>query len=176
MKTETDSAFAAFQQQVAVAQEMSEALLEGVEGMEHVWLEQTREMLDEQLKFFQAAAALRDAKGLATLHAAFFSQPPKDIFKAQQQLLNTMTETQTKISDVLGKHMAQLKTEAKPLWAADKGDKAVGPAGAFYSIWNKMFQDTMELASLGMKIRPPALSNPGKLLADRKEGAHVKQK
>lgn len=176
MKTETDGALAAYQQQMAVAQEMSEALLEGVDGMEHVWLEQARGMLEEQLKFFQAAIALRDPQGLAALHTTFFSHPPKELFKTQQQLLNTITETQTKISDALGKHMARLKTEAKPLWTADTEGKGKGPAGAFYSVWSKMLQDSVELASLGMKALPPATSTPGNLLVSKKEAAHAKQK
>lgn len=176
MKTETDGALAAYQQQMAVAQEMSEALIEGVESMEHIWLEQTREMFEAQSKFFHAAIALRDPQGLAALHASFFSHSPKDIFKSQQQLLNTMTETQAKISDVLGKHMARMKTEVKPLWAANTEGNAAGSAGSFYSVWSKVFQDTMELANLGMKTLPLAISSPSNRPAGKNEGSQAKQK
>lgn len=176
MKIETDGAFASYKQQLAMAEEVSEALLAGVGGMEHAWFEQTREMLDAQSKLFQAAMTVRDPWELVALQTAFFSRPPKDLLETQQQFLSAATETQTKISNALGKHMARLKAENKPLWTANSAGDSTSPTEMFYSIWNKMFQNAVEFASIGIKTLPPAMSNFGNLLAAKNEAAHAKQK
>lgn len=109
MKTETDTALDAYQQQLVVTREISEAFFEGAGRIENVWLEQTGRILDEQLKFFRATAAVQDPQGLATLHSAFFSQSPNELLKAQQQILNVVTDTQTRISKILSKNASTLK-------------------------------------------------------------------
>ncbi|WP_353148864.1 phasin family protein [Pollutimonas bauzanensis] len=109
MKTETDTALDAYQQQLVVTREISEAFFEGAGRIENVWLEQTGRILDEQLKFFRAAAAVQDPQGLAALHSAFFSQSPNDLIKAQQQILNVVTDTQTRISKILSNNASLLK-------------------------------------------------------------------
>jgi hypothetical protein len=176
MKIETDGAFASCKQQLAVAEEVSEALLAGVGGMEHAWFEQTREMLDAELKLFQAAMTLRDPWELVALQTAFFSRPPKDLLETQQQFLNAATETQTKISNALGKHMARLKAESKPLRTTSVEGDSTNPTEMLYSIWNRMFQNAAEFASIGMKTLPPAMANLGNPLLAKNEAAHAKQK
>lgn len=176
MKAETDGAVATYQDRMAVVQEVSEALLEGVERMEHVWLEQTRKVIEGQSEFCQAALTLRDPQGLAALYAAFFSRSPRGIFESQQQILDMMTEMQTKISDALGKHMARVKMESEPSRVANTEGKAGGSADSFHSAWNKAFQDAIELASLGMGALPLGVPNHSNPPAGKKRGARATRK
>jgi hypothetical protein len=174
MKTETDGILDAYQQQIVAARDVSEAFFEGTGRIENVLLEQTRRAFEEQLKFFQATAAVRDPQGLAAVHSAFFSHSPEDLIKAQRQILDVVIETQTKICDTVGKNMSALKVGAKPLWAASATNNPDGSAGALYSAWHKTFQDTVELASLGIKALPLSMPGSSNTSISRKESAHAK--
>lgn len=176
MKVETNNIPDAYQQQIATMREISEAFLEGTGRMENMWLEQTRKIFKEQLKFFHATTAIREPKELAALHSAFFSHSPEELIKAQQQILSVVTETQTKINEVLSKHIGTLKIEDKSLRGAmNTTGGATGLAETCYSAWHKAFQDTMELASLGAKALPLSAPEPSNTPPTSKKGsAHAK--
>lgn len=172
MKTETEGILDTYQQQIEATREVSEALFEGTSRIENVLLEQARKAFEEQLKFFQATAAVRDPQGLAAIHSAFFSHSPEDIIKAQRQILDVIGETQSKIFDAVGKHMSMPKTGGKPLWATQAISNADGSAEALYSAWQKVFQNAIDLTNLGVKALP--LSDADS--ASKKEASNTKQK
>ena len=174
MKIETDNALDAYQQQIAATREISEAFLECTGRIENMWLEQTRKIFEEQLKFFHATTAVREPQGLAALHSDFFSHSLKDLIKAQQQILSMVTEMRTKISEAFSKHVSTLKTEGKSLWwATNTTNSATDLVGTCYSVWHKAFQDTMELARLGAKVLPLSMPESSNTPTRKKGSVNV---
>lgn len=172
MKTETEGILGAYQQQIEATREVSEALFEGTSRLENVLLEQTRKAFEEQLKFFQATAAVRDPQGLAAIHSAFFSHSPEDLIKSQRKILDVIVEIQSKICDAMGKHMSMPKIEGKPFWATKAINNADGSTETLYSAWHKVFQDAIDLTTIGVKALP--LSVPDSV--SKKEASYTKQK
>jgi hypothetical protein len=175
MKIETDGPFAAYKERLSVAEEVSEALLEGMGGIQHAWFEQSREVLDAQLNLLQAATALRDPQQLLSVQAAVLTRPPKDLLELQRRFLAIATETQTKISVALGKHMARLKTETAPSLVANTERDVAGPTEMLYSGWNRMLQNAAQFASLGAKAFPPSVSSARDFSAGKNEISHAKR-
>ncbi|NYT64252.1 phasin family protein [Alcaligenaceae bacterium] len=175
MKTEKNTVLDAHQQQLAVRREISEVFFEGAGRIESVWLEQTGRILDEQLKFFRATAAVNDPQGLAALHTTFFSRSPSDLLDTQQQILSVVTETQSRIREFLSKHISSINADEKPLWGAANTTNIVNDlTQTCYTAWHKAFQGAMDLASLGVKAIPLSLPEPGSIPTSKKESAPAK--
>ncbi len=154
MKTQSDNTLNVYQQQMATTQEVCHVLADGVGRMENIWLKQTSRAIEEQIKLFHAVTATQDPQELTTLPFTFFSHTPEDLMNTQREILDVVTETQTKISDSLNKHAAVLKTKEKPFLASNITNNAIGLTGVCYSAWQKAIQDAIGLANLGFKSLP----------------------
>ncbi|WP_193090609.1 phasin family protein [Advenella sp. FME57] len=173
MNVVRDNALELYQQQVEVSREISELFFDGTGRIENMLHEQTHRMCEEQLKFFQAAAAVRDPHGLMSLYSAFFSDAPNECIRMQQQILNVTTETQTKIFDIVNKNMNVMATRASFLQTAAGSD--TNSASALYSVWQKSFQDAIDLATQGVKAMPSVVPHSGNMLMTGKEEASAKK-
>lgn len=155
MKNPSNNTVNVYQQQMATTQEVFHVLADGVGRMENMWLEQSGKVMGEQLKLFQAIAATQDPQEFATLPFTFLSHTPEDLMNVQRQMLEVVTDTQTKISDTLNKHAVALKSKEKPFLASDITNNTIGLAGVCYSAWHKAIQDAMELTNQSFKKAIP---------------------
>ena len=181
MKTVTDTNLEAYQEQLEATRQMLEAIFDGTGRIDNVVIEQTRKAFDEQVKFFEAIAAVRDPQGMTALHSAFFSHTPQDFVKAQQQILSVVSETQAKLNECMTKRITAMKPDVKPFWATrSTQEDASNSMETLYSAWNKAFQDAVTLANHGMKsfqLLPVYAGNDTHAItADQKEEAKVKGK
>lgn len=154
MDTEKGNALDIFQKQIEAAREISEVLFEGTGRIENILLDEWRRIVEEQLKFFQATAAVRDFQGLATLHSAMFSHAPDEFFKAQREMVNISVETQSRVYNIINQCTGSLSAGITPVQAPPGGENL---ASGLYGLWQKSFQDAIGLAALTAKSMPPAM-------------------
>ncbi|MDX3893205.1 phasin family protein [Pusillimonas sp.] len=157
MEADKDNALETYQRQIEAAREISEALFEGAGRIENILIGQWRKAIEEQAKFVQATAAVRDLQGLAALHSAMFSHAPEEFMKTQQQVLNISVETQSKIYDIVNHCAGPSAASFTPAQTPAAGD---GMANILYTLWQKSFQDALGLAALTTKSMPSAVFNP----------------
>lgn len=174
MEVERDNALDLYQKQIEAAREISEILFEGTGRIETILLEQWRKMVEEQLKFFQATAAVRDMQGFAALHSAMFSHAPQEFVQTQRQVLNISVETQSKIYDIVNKSISPLPKRSEPLHAASDGGESL--ANGFYSLWRKSIQDALELAAFGARAVPATVLNPINASLSQKGNTHARKR
>lgn len=180
MKTVIDTTLDSYQEQLEATRQMLEAVFDGTGRIDNVMIEQTRKALDEQVKFFEAMAAVRDPQGMTALHSAFFSHTPQDFVKVQQQIFGVISETQARLNECMTKRITALKPDIKPFWAMRSTQDADNSMETLYTAWNKAFQDALMLANYGMKGLQLLPVYPGNdtaaAAADQKEEAKVKGK
>src|SRR5690606_26740263 len=131
--------------------ETTEAFFEGSAKIETLLIEQTRKLLDDQMKFIQASSAVRDPQAMAALYAAFFAKTPDELIKVQQQIVGAMSDTQTRIGETLGKHMSALKAGADSLGLPNTTERLDNAPENLFSAWQKALQAAMNVTADGMK-------------------------
>jgi phasin family protein len=148
MQTIPQAGMNLYSNQIEVSQEVASAMFHSVEKAEKLILGAARQQFDEQIKFAQSLAAVRDPQGVATLQKAFFGHSPERAMDYQKQVLQIVMETNSAIGHALESYMRGVKEGANGLTQAGHGAAASSGNGnpasagnAFFPMWEAAFKE-----------------------------------
>jgi phasin family protein len=169
MQNPATSMIDSYQKQIDASRHIAEAVFDGTDRIEHLMIDTTRKAFDEQMKFYQALAAVRDPQGIAALQSAFFSHTPEQMTKVQQELMKIVTDAQHQITSTMDRYKTTLNGgmtspmhEATSAFSQSSGNGSpVGSAlTSIYSMWDKAFKESFAMANRTMAtvLTPPSES------------------
>lgn len=176
MKTEDTNPLDMYKDQITAMRETTEAFFEGSARIETLLVEQTRKLLDDQMKFVQATAAIRDPQGLAALYTAFFARTPDDLIKVQQQIVGAISDTQARIGETMNKHMNALKADTRPFGLANSTEALTNAPETLYSAWQKALQTAMNVTKGEMQNYASLFPRAESSIDDKKADGPAKGK
>jgi hypothetical protein len=146
-----------YQRQMDASRDIAETIFHGTDRIEHLMIETTRKAFDEQMKFFQALATVRDTKSIAAVQSAFFSATPEKMTAAQLELIKIVTDAQKQITSTMDRYRASLGVDTMSASATSDVKSAlnqpynsissINPLASVFSMWEKAFKESFELAN-----------------------------
>ncbi len=185
MQNPATSMIDSYQKQIDTSRHIAEVVFDGTDRIEHLMIDTTRKAFDEQMKFYQALAAVRDPQGIAALQSAFFSHTPEQMTKVQQELMKIVTDAQQQIASTMERYKTGLNGGmSSPINEAiasfNNGSSNSAPASnaltGVYSMWDKAFKESFAMANRTMSavLTPPKAEANGAAHTTAKASTHRK--
>jgi hypothetical protein len=146
-----------YQTQLEASRRFADAVFSGTEKLDRVMIGATHRAFNDQLKFAQALANMRDPRNVgATLQSGFLNRTPEEAASYQKELMQIFADMQNDIGRSLQECLAQFSggqqggVESAVQAQEQATDAVFNPVSSMFTVWESAFKEVAALAKRNM--------------------------
>jgi phasin family protein len=154
-----------YQTQLEASRQFADAIFAGTEKIDHMVIDATHRVINDQLRFAQSLASVRDAQGVASAQTSYFAQRPDRAMEYQREFMRIFSEMQSDIGRSMRQCMEQWSNNvasgaAETAEAAqEQAGETFNPLGNMFSMWESAFREVTSLANKNMEAARSGFEN-----------------
>lgn len=139
-----------YQTQLEASRRFADALFAGTEKIDHVLIDASHRAFNEQVRFAQSLAGVRDPQSAANAQSAYLSQRPEVAMDYQRELITVFSEIQNEIGQSMRQYFEDVGQSALSAAQSERDaaeESEFNPMSGMFSAWESAFREATSLAS-----------------------------